>query len=128
MKVDRRDIFKFAGGAAAGVMFTPLPWKLLDDSAIWSQNWNWVPRPLKGEIKTKFSTCTLCPAGCGVKLRCVGEQPVSLAGVREHPNSRGALCPGRPGRPSSRLSPGAIEAGAMQRSAVHSGRGGVGSE
>ena len=93
MKVDRRDIFKFAGGAAVGVMFTPLPWKLLDDSAIWSQNWNWVPRPLKGEIKTKFSTCTLCPAGCGVKLRCVGEQPVSLAGVREHPNSRGALCP-----------------------------------
>ncbi len=93
MKVERRDIFKLAGGAAIGTLFTPMPWKLLDDTSIWSQNWSWIPRPLRGEIKTKFSNCTLCPAGCGVKIRCVKDQPVSVSGVRQHPISNGALCP-----------------------------------
>jgi hypothetical protein len=93
MKLDRRDFFKFVGGSAVGLAFTPVPWTLLDDTAKWSQNWSWIPRPPKGEIRTKFTTCTLCPAGCGVKARCVGDQPVSLAGVTAHPASRGALCP-----------------------------------
>lgn len=93
MKVERRDIFKLAGGAVVGTFLTPIPWKLLDDTSIWSQNWSWIPRPLKGEIKTKFSNCTLCPAGCGVKIRCVKDQPVSVSGVRQHPISRGVLCP-----------------------------------
>src|SRR5438270_8342087 len=93
MNLDRRDFFKFVGGSAVGLAFTPVPWTLLNDTAKWSQNWSWIPRPLRGEIRTKFTTCTLCPAGCGVKARCVGDQPVSLAGVAAHPASRGALCP-----------------------------------
>src|SRR5512140_1119409 len=93
MNFNRRDVLKFVGGSAVGTVFTPIPWKLLDDVAIWSQNWSWVPKPLRGEIKTKFTNCTLCPAGCGVKARCVGTQPVSLAGVPNHPQSRGTLCP-----------------------------------
>src|SRR4029077_16170467 len=47
----------------------------------WSENWPGIPRPLRGEIRTKFTNCGLCPAGCAVRARCVGEQPVSLAGV-----------------------------------------------
>jgi hypothetical protein len=93
MNLDRRDFFKFVGGSAVGLAFTPVPWTLLNDTAKWSQNWSWIPRPRTGEIRTKFTTCTLCPAGCGVKARCVGDQPVSLAGVAAHPASRGALCP-----------------------------------
>ena len=87
MKRSRRDIFKFAGGAAAGVLFTPAPWRLITDTALWSENWPGIPRPARGEIRARFTNCPLCPAGCAVRARCVGEQPVSLAGVR------GGLCP-----------------------------------
>ncbi len=87
MKPLRRDIFKFAGGAVAGAFFTPAPWRLITDTALWSENWPGIPRPARGEIRAKFTNCSLCPAGCAVRARCVGEQPVSLAGVR------GGLCP-----------------------------------
>jgi menaquinone reductase, molybdopterin-binding-like subunit len=93
MKIARRDVFKFAGGAAAGALFTPLPWRLLDDTAEWSQNWSWIPKLPRGESKIAFSTCTLCPAGCGLRARCVGDRPVSLAGIAGHPLSHGTLCP-----------------------------------
>ena len=92
-KISRRDLFKFIGGSAAGLVFTPVPWKLLDDAAIWTQNWSWVPTPLKGKFQAKYTTCSLCPAGCGVRVRCVGDQPVSLSGISEHPISHGAMCP-----------------------------------
>ncbi len=92
MKVGRRDLFKFAAGSVAGLAITPVPWKLLEDTALWSQNWSWIPRPPRGEIGTKFTACTLCPAGCAVRARCVGGQPVALAGVAEHPATRGVLC------------------------------------
>jgi anaerobic selenocysteine-containing dehydrogenase len=85
----RRDFFKFAGGSAAGLLLTPVPWRLITDTALWSQNWKWIPRAPRGEIHTRFTHCALCPAGCAVKARCVGEQPVSLAGV----GVGGALCP-----------------------------------
>lgn len=87
MKNSRRDIFKFAGGAVAGAFFTPAPWRLITDTALWSENWPGVPRPARGEIRAKFTDCALCTAGCAVRARCVGEQPVSLAGIR------GGLCP-----------------------------------
>jgi menaquinone reductase, molybdopterin-binding-like subunit len=92
-KFTRRHLLKFAGGSAAGVLLTPMPWKMLDDLAIWTQNGPWIPKPPRGEITTRFTGCTLCPAGCGVRARCVGSQPVSLSGVAAHPVSRGALCP-----------------------------------
>src|ERR1035437_1668461 len=87
MTNSRRDIFKFAGGAVAGALCTPAPWRLITDTALWSENWPGIPRPARGEIRAKFTNCALCPAGCAVRARCVGEQPVSLAGVR------GGLCP-----------------------------------
>jgi menaquinone reductase, molybdopterin-binding-like subunit len=93
MLTSRRDLFKFIGGSALGAVFTPVPWRLITDTALWSENWPGIPRPARGEIRTKFTNCVLCPAGCAVRARCVGEQPVSLAGVAGHPLSRGALCP-----------------------------------
>jgi anaerobic selenocysteine-containing dehydrogenase len=88
MKFDRRDLLKAVGGAAAGALLTPVPWKMLDDAAIWTQNWSWVPRPLRGELRVKHTTCTLCPAGCAVRARCVGNQPFALFGA-----AGDALCP-----------------------------------
>src|SRR5689334_8643776 len=87
MKATRRELIQFAGGAAVGALFTPAPWRLVTDTALWSENWPGIPKPARGEIRTKFTTCSLCDAGCALKARCVGEQPVALAGVQ------GGLCP-----------------------------------
>ena len=92
MGFTRRDLLKFTGGAAAGVVLTPVPWRLVRDTSLVSENWPGVPQPAQGEIRTRYTTCTLCPAGCGVRARCVGDQPVSLAGVQGHPASQGVLC------------------------------------
>ena len=92
MEFTRRDLLKFTSGGMAGLVFTPAPWKLLKDSSLVSENWPGVPQPKQAEMHTRYTTCTLCPAGCGVCARCVGDQPVSLAGVPGHPAGRGALC------------------------------------
>lgn len=86
MTTTRRTAVKFIAGSAVGVLFTPAPWKLIRDTALWSENWPGIPRPARGEIRAKATVCTLCPAGCAVRARCVGEQPVALAGVA------GGLC------------------------------------
>jgi menaquinone reductase, molybdopterin-binding-like subunit len=91
--VTRRDLLKLAGGSALGMLLTPLPWKLVDDSAIWTQNWSLVPPLPRGRIGTRLSVCTICPANCPVRARCVGADPVSLAGIPGHPFGDGALCP-----------------------------------
>ena len=79
-RITRRDLLKLAGGSALGFVLSPVPYKLLDDSSIWTQNWSWVPKPPRGPVTHIGSHCTLCPAGCPTTLRCVGGMPVSIAG------------------------------------------------
>ena len=93
MKVTRRDLLVWSAGAAAGLMATPVPWKILDDVSIWSQNWPWIPQPSKGPVETKSSFCNLCPNGCGVQVRMAAGWPVGISGMKTHPITRGALCP-----------------------------------
>ena len=93
MKFSRRDLLVWGAGAAAGLMVTPVPWKILDDTSKWSQNWPWIPQPPKIPVGIKQSACTLCPNGCGLKVRMAGGWPVGLAGQSTHPATRGALCP-----------------------------------
>jgi len=93
MKVTRRDLLVWSAGAAAGLMVTPVPWKILDDVSIWSQNWPWIPQPARGPVETKQSFCTLCPNGCGLKVRMAAGWPVGVAGMKTHPVTGGALCP-----------------------------------
>jgi hypothetical protein len=92
MTTTRRNLFKLAGGAAVGAMFTPAPWRLITDAALLSETWPGVPKPKRGEVSFQFGNCGLCPAGCAVRARSIGGQPVSLAGVAGHPLSHGALC------------------------------------
>ena len=73
-------------GAAVGAVITPVPWRLVRDSALWSENWPGIPRPARGEIRNKTTHCTLCAGGCAVRAQCVGEQPIALRGVN------GGLC------------------------------------
>ncbi len=82
MTQTRRELLQFAGGAAAGALFTPAPWRLITDTALWSETWPGVPRTARGEIRVKYSNCSLCPAGCPVRARCVGDQPVAMIGAQ----------------------------------------------
>lgn len=91
--VTRRDVLRVAGGTAAGVMLSPAPWKLLDDVAIWTQNWSWIPVPPKGEATLKTTACSLCPAGCGLEARLIAGAPVALRGAANDPVTSGAACP-----------------------------------
>ncbi len=93
MKVTRRDLLAWSAGAAAGLLATPVPWKVLDDVSIWSQNWPWIPQPTRGPVEVKQSFCTLCPKACGLRVRMAAGWPVGVAGSSTHPISRGALCP-----------------------------------
>ena len=81
MTTTRRDLFKFVGGSAVGALFTPVPWRLITDTALWSENWPGIPVPARGEIRTRFTNCSLCTAGCAVRVRSIGDQPVALAPV-----------------------------------------------
>jgi hypothetical protein len=92
MKVSRRELLIGGAGAIAGLVLSPVPWKLLGDTSIWTQNFPWIPQPARGPVETKYSTCTLCEAGCGIRVRMATKCPVGVAGVRGHPVSQGALC------------------------------------
>jgi len=92
MKIDRRSFLSFVIGGAAGTALTPLPWKLTDDSSIWSQNWPWTPVPQKGETTYVKSTCTLCPGGCGISVRRVDDRVVKIEGMEGHPVNDGGVC------------------------------------
>jgi anaerobic selenocysteine-containing dehydrogenase len=93
MKVDRRSFLSFVIGGAAGTALTPLPWKLTDDLSIWSQNWPWTPIPPRGETTYVASTCTLCPGGCGIRVRKVDDRVVKVEGRKGHPVNDGGICP-----------------------------------
>jgi anaerobic selenocysteine-containing dehydrogenase len=93
MKFSRRDLFIGGAGIAAGIVFTPVPWKLLGDTSIWTQNWPWIPQAAHGPVETKQSACTLCAAGCGIRVRMAAGWPVGISGVATNPITKGALCP-----------------------------------
>ena len=92
MKVDRRSFLSFVIGGAAGTALSPLPWKLMDDSSIWSQMWPWTPVPPDGEVAYEDSTCSLCPAACGISVRKVDNRAVKIEGRSGHPVNNGKIC------------------------------------
>ena len=93
MGLKRRNFIKFAAGAVAGIHVTPLPWKLMDDMAIWTQNWPWVPVPPEGEFTHVKSVCKLCHGGCGIEVRKVDDRAVKIEGRTDFPVNPGGICP-----------------------------------
>ena len=89
LTVTRRDCARLAGGGALGLLLSPVPWKLLDDTAIWSQNMPWVPTPRRGPVSSRSAICPLCATGCSLVARCVDGVPVALAGAA----GTGGACP-----------------------------------
>ena len=51
-----------------------------------------VPGWRTGEERWVLSTCALCEAGCGIKVRVVEGRAVKIEGNPEHPVNRGGLC------------------------------------
>ncbi|MFH1057196.1 MAG: molybdopterin-dependent oxidoreductase [Pseudomonadota bacterium] len=96
MNWDRRAFVKFAVGAVVGIHASPLVPKLMDDSAIWTQNWNWVPTPEKGALA--FANSVNPETGTGVRTRLIrgrlqGERLIRVEGNPEHPASQGGVVP-----------------------------------
>jgi anaerobic selenocysteine-containing dehydrogenase len=91
MGLDRRAFLGLVAGGAVGTMFTPIPWKLIDDAAIWTQNWSWIPKVPKGQIDYVATSSKLCPACEGLKVMRVAGNPVTASGNPEHPLSSGGI-------------------------------------
>ena len=92
MKIDRRSFLALSVGGAVGTALTPLPWKIQDDLAIWTQMWPWTPWPPDGENTYAHTVCTLCGGGCGITLRKVGERAVKIEGRKDYPTNAGGAC------------------------------------
>jgi len=104
---NRRGFVQLILGSVVGIHATPVVWKLMDDVAIWTQNWAWVPRPKDGEVAWTTTYSPICHGGCGVRIRLVNsfEGGGDLGGVRvgglgvkvdgdpRHPVTRGGVCP-----------------------------------
>jgi anaerobic selenocysteine-containing dehydrogenase len=90
MKLDRRDFVRFAAGAA-----------LATGSGLGVRGISRVNAALEAEEvrvpggpeKWALGTCSLCEAGCGLRVRCVGKRAVRIQGNPLHPVNRGGLCP-----------------------------------
>ncbi len=93
MGLDRRAFVQLAVGGVVGTLFTPIPWKLADDAAIWSQNWPWIAKVTKGEIAFKNAISKFCPSGCAVSVRTVEGAPTLVQGSKDNPLSQGGVCP-----------------------------------
>jgi anaerobic selenocysteine-containing dehydrogenase len=92
MKIDRRSFLALSVGGAVGTALTPLPWKIQDDLAIWTQMWPWTPFPPDGENTFVHTVSTLCQGGCGVTVRKVGERAVKIEGRKDYPTNEGGIC------------------------------------
>ncbi len=93
MKITRRNFIQLIVGGAAGIHMTPLPWKLMDDTAIFTQNLPWVPVPAEGQFSHIKSVCQLCPGSCGIEVRKVGGRAVKIEGRTDYPVNPGGICP-----------------------------------
>ncbi|NLI80694.1 MAG: molybdopterin-dependent oxidoreductase [Deltaproteobacteria bacterium] len=94
MSFGRRAFLQFAAGAVGGTLLSPIPWKLTDDVAIWSQNWSWRPSPERGEITKVPTVCTFCEGGCGLTAHLVEKRrAILLEGNPSHPVNAGGICP-----------------------------------
>lgn len=94
MPLTRRDLVLSFGGGAAGLALSPVPWRLIDDVALWSQHRHSIPVPRSGEVTWKSSACTICPGGCALRVRCVDGRAIFATGEARHPLAGGACAVG----------------------------------
>ncbi len=91
MKVGRRSFLSLIIGGAAGTALSPLPFKLMDDSSIWTQMWPWTPVPEDGEVSYVNTVCPLYLGGCGLTVRKVNERAIKIEGMKGYPVNDGGV-------------------------------------
>jgi Anaerobic dehydrogenases, typically selenocysteine-containing len=87
-RFSRRELLggaALAGAAALGCSQKKDPYRIEKPSVPGS-------RGRVGEERWVLSTCALCEAGCGIKVRVVEGRAVKIEGNPEHPVNRGGLC------------------------------------
>jgi anaerobic selenocysteine-containing dehydrogenase len=90
MKVDRRRFLGFAAGAAAGTAVGVPAGRTLAD---FLQAADLPVYPPRGPESFVLSVCNLCPGGCGLRVRRIGDRVVKVEGNPFHPVNSGRLCP-----------------------------------
>lgn len=91
LKADRREFLRFAGGGAAGLATSGITLQGLSTfNQVLAAEEIEVPR---GPEAWSPSLCTLCPGGCGLRVRTIGKRAVKIEGNPLHPVNRGGLCP-----------------------------------
>ncbi|SHN61626.1 menaquinone reductase molybdopterin-binding-like subunit QrcB [Desulfovibrio litoralis] len=85
MGLNRRTFIKFLAGAGAGITVTPVPWSLLDDVSIWTQNWPWIPSNIPGANNFVPTVSKYCPSNLSYMVRLVDDRPVRTLPNQEHP-------------------------------------------
>ncbi|MGH9367217.1 MAG: molybdopterin-containing oxidoreductase family protein [Thermoanaerobaculia bacterium] len=88
--VSRRRFLGFAVGAAAGAAAGVPAGRTLGDLL---QAADLPVYPLRGPESFVLSVCSLCPGGCGLRVRRIGERVVKVDGNPLHPVNGGRLCP-----------------------------------
>lgn len=91
LRVVRRDFLKFAGAGALGAATSGITLQGLSrfNEALAAEEIE-VP---SGPEAWKLSICTLCPSGCGLRVRTIGARAVGIQGNPLHPVNHGGLCP-----------------------------------
>jgi anaerobic selenocysteine-containing dehydrogenase len=90
MEIKRRDFLKLFGGASGAILLGgcgidevfKLPEKLVEEA-----------RNGPGIETWKNTVCSLCPGGCGIRVRLVDGIPVYIKGNPLHPVNQGGMCP-----------------------------------
>lgn len=93
MGLDRRGFLTLVAGGAIGTLFTPLPWKTIDNISIWTQNWPWIPRLKYGPREALATTVKLGASEYGIMINTIGGRPVTASGSTEDPLSQGGIDP-----------------------------------
>ncbi len=91
MGINRRTFIHVVAGGVVGSLFTPVIWKTLDDAAIWTQNWPWIPRLKYGELSAKPSISKFGPSPCQLQVRTVAGSPYCVMGSPESALSKGGI-------------------------------------
>lgn len=90
MDVNRRRFLGFTVGATAGTALGVPASRVLSDLMEGTEQPVYPPRGAEDSV---LSVCRMCPGGCGIRVRRVGQRAVKVDGNPLHPISRGRLCP-----------------------------------
>lgn len=89
MKVQRREFIGLTVGAAAGIAVGNSGARVFTNILSSADSPYYPPR---GHETFVLSVCGMCPGGCGIRVRRIGDRVVKLEGNPLHPVNGGHLC------------------------------------